>query len=361
MQLKKNDKYYVVCPTNVITGGPDALHQMVYYMTEQGFNCKIAYLADKKRGLKIPEPYQVYISDYTIFRNIKDITENTVIIPETFSFLARKFKHAKVYIWWLSVDNNTVDLSFTRRLIYFISSPFRILKHKTLYKSSVLSKISNTVFCHEYSFDNERENVAHLCASYYALDIIGNKTQRPVYKCIEPISFLFLEKYRNEKENCTRGDLILFNPKKSREIVNKLKLNYPLFEFMPLENLTQCELIETYKRSKLYIDFGPFPGAERIPKEAVLYGCLIITGRKGASNYYGDVPIPDYYKFKDDDLENIAMRINYCLNNYESCYHDFDKYRSIVLDLESNFKENLNYIFASNNYHPANEIVNDRN
>lgn len=347
MQLKMKKKYYVVCPSNVTTGGPDALHQMVYYMVKLGFNCQIAYLADTAKGLKIPEPYRIYINDFCLFKNVKDLEESNVIIPESFSFLSHKFKRAKLYIWWLSVDNNFVDFSWYRRIWYLCSSPFRVLKHKELYSCSVLTKIKNTLLCHDYSFENERENIIHLCASYYALDVVSKKTQRKVYKCIEPISYIFLDRFAKDPRNEIRDDTILYNPKKSKLIVERLKKKYPLFEFRPLENMTQLQLIESYKKAKLYIDFGPFPGAERIPKEAVLYGCTIITGRHGASNFYGDVPIPDKYKFSDDDLENIVSMINLCLTEYDSCYHDFDEYRSTVLALESNFEKALNMIFNS--------------
>lgn len=348
MQLKKEKRYYVVCPSNATTGGPDALHQMVYYMVKQGFNCKIAYLADTINGLEIPEPYRIYINDMYLFKNVKDVEENNVIIPESLSFLSHKFKKANVYIWWLSVDNNLVDFSWYKRVFYLFTSPLRILKHKQLYKCSVFTKIINTMLCREYSFNNERENVIHLCASYYALDIIGRKTQKKVNKCIEPISYIFLDKYKKEIIECIRNDTILYNPKKSGLIVEKLKQRYPSYEFKPLVNMTQQQLIEAYKKAKLYIDFGPFPGAERIPKEAVLYGCTIITGRRGASNYHGDVPIPDKYKFmNDNDLENIASMINFCLKNYDLCYPDFDEYRSTVLALESNFEKAINTIFNS--------------
>ena len=340
-------KYYVVCPSNVTTGGPDALHQMVYYMVKQGFDCQIAYLADTTKGLNIPDPYRIYINDFCLFKNVRDREENNVIIPETFSFLSHKFKKARLYIWWLSVDNNFVDFSWYKRIWYLFSCPGRIFKHKELYKCSAYTKIKNTLFCHEYSFENEGKNITHLCASYYALDVVSKKTQRKVYKCIEPISCIFLDKFNKESRNDIRQDVILFNPKKSRSIVEKLHEKYPIYKFKPLEKMTQSQLIESYKKAKLYIDFGPFPGAERIPKEAVLYGCLIITGRHGASNFYGDVPIPDKYKFFDDDLERIVLMINRCLTEYSSCYHDFDEYRATILALEPNFEKSLNIIFNS--------------
>ena len=317
-------------------------------MNKQGFECKMAYVADTQKGLKIPEPYQVYIHDFCLFKNIEDVEENNIIVPEIFAFLSKKFNKAKVYIWWLGVANYYVDRSWVRRMLYLLTLPLSIIRHREFYKASIISKVVSTITRKQYSFTNEGDNISHLCASYYALDFIGNKTKKKVYKCIEPISLLFLNKYKNEASSSIRDDRILYNPRRSEDIVKKIEQNHPSYEFMPLENLTQSQLIDTYKKAKLYIDFGPFPGAERIPKEAVLYGCLIITGRHGASNYHGDVPIPDNYKFADDnDLEKILSQIDFCLNNYDSCYHDFDEYRSTVLALESNFEKSLELIFNS--------------
>ena len=61
--------------------------------------------------------------------------------------------------------------------------------------------------------------------------------------------------------------------------------------FIPLKGYNQKELISLFRESMVYMDFGFFPGAERLPKEAVINGCLIITGRNGASDFHGDVHI----------------------------------------------------------------------
>ena len=71
-------------------------------------------------------------------------------------------------------------------------------------------------------------------------------------------------------------------------------------------------------------------------QEAVLFGCAIITGKRGASGFHGDVPIPDEYKFGDpvSQIDEIVAKIRYVLDNYENVYSDFDEYRETVLNLE---------------------------
>jgi len=44
---------------------------------------------------------------------------------------------------------------------------------------------------------------------------------------------------------------------------------------------------------KLYVDFGKHPGKDRMPREAAVHGCCIITGRRGAAGNPFDIPIPN--------------------------------------------------------------------
>ena len=55
--------------------------------------------------------------------------------------------------------------------------------------------------------------------------------------------------------------------RKYNHILDKVSKVAPELKFEALRGLTQEQLIEKYETSKLYIDFGAFPGAERIPEE----------------------------------------------------------------------------------------------
>ena len=85
-----------------------------------------------------------------------------------------------------------------------------------------------------------------------------------------------------------------------------------------------------------------------MPKEAVLFGCLIITGRKGASNFYNDVMIDDKYKFNEDKdkIGEIINLIKDMLAHYEKYVPDFKVYKNHVLSLENCFESDINKIFS---------------
>ena len=82
------------------------------------------------------------------------------------------------------------------------------------------------------------------------------------------------------------------------------------------------------QRSKIYIDFGPHPGMDRIPREAALAGCLVITNSEGAAGFQSDVPILPKYKVKDFDAFKIIRLIERCIDEFERCSEeDFEPYR----------------------------------
>lgn len=342
---------YVICPEKLVTGGPDALHQMVFYLNDVGVQAKIAYITSKKReDVVIPQPYRVYIKDFVLEKDIEDSINNIIVIAETFTRERKRFHNAQVFIWWLSVDNS-LFWNFSKKIFILATLPLRwLIKHK-LYKNQIKFIVQSILRKEIYSFHSESQNVSHICASYYAYNFISHKSRRKISLCIEPISKLFLNIFFNELKTISkgnRGNTILYNPKKGyTHIINKINKLVPELKFEPLESLTQQQLIDKYKTSKLYIDFGTFPGAERIPKEAVLFGCAIITGKRGASGFYEDVPIPEEYKFgsPEKQIKDIAEKIKFVLNNYEQVYSDFDEYRNTVLNLEGNFIKSLKEIF----------------
>lgn len=349
MEMKSRyNKIYILCPANCVTGGPDALHQIVFYLNRLGINSTIAYVANADCKIEIPIPYRIYTDSFITKEEIVDDEKNAIIIPETYSYMAKEYKKAEVFIWWLSVDNNTKYTSYLNKLLFCLTFPLRyIVKNKT-YRGNAKKIFCDRIKKKKYCFSKEQANISHMCASFYALDYVGARSQRPVYKAIEPISKNILEHYNEHKDDLSlenRSDVILFNPKKSGKFINKLIKKYSDLSFLPLTGLSQDELIEKYKTSKLFIDFGPFPGAERMPKEAVLYGCAIITGKHGASALHSDVPINGEYKLIEKNHKAVYEKIKHVLDHYIELYSDFNEYREVVLNLEAGFIDSLKELF----------------
>lgn len=55
--------------------------------------------------------------------------------------------------------------------------------------------------------------------------------------------------------------------------------------WVPLIGMTTEEMRSCMSKSKVYIDFGNHPGKDRIPREAAISGCIVITGKRGAAAF----------------------------------------------------------------------------
>ena len=336
-------RVYVVSPSYLISGGPDALHQMVYYLRNIGIEADIVYFDLRKKVYKIPPVYSRYTNDYLLLKDIVDDKENVVILPETLYFLKDNFKHLQIYVWWLSVNNNT-DTSIKQKLGKLWSKLNPSVVIKLLKRKNKLETFKS--FLNNKKIDFSDKHIKHLCASYYAYDYVNNINKTSASLLIEPISLSFLQK-SNADNIHNRENIILYNPKKNLAFTKQIIKCCKNYTFLPLKGYNQDQLIELYQRATLYIDFGFFPGAERIPKEAVMNGCNIITGLNGASAFYNDVPIPSDYKIAStkENIPLIKEKIDYMMSHYKDCFHDFDAYRNHINRLEDCFIKDLEKLF----------------
>jgi hypothetical protein len=51
-----------------------------------------------------------------------------------------------------------------------------------------------------------------------------------------------------------------------------------------------------------YVDFGHLPGKDRLPREAAASGAVVFVRKAGAGRFADDFPIPDFFRFDDDDV-----------------------------------------------------------
>ena len=99
--------------------------------------------------------------------------------------------------------------------------------------------------------------------------------------------------------------------------------------------------------SMVYIDFGTHPGKDRLPREAAMCGCCVITGRKGSAAYAEDVTIPEEYKFTEgaEDIPRIIDAIRGCLTEFEKKQKLFEEYRKCIQEEKSVFRESVKQLF----------------
>lgn len=304
----------IASPTHIATGGTELLQQLCNSLRMIGADAYMYYFSPIE-NTPVEEKFSHYSNPYV--RSVDDVEENVLIVSETNIGILYRYHKCKKIIWWLSVDNyygTKVKLSTKYKLLSFIN-PLLIRK--------VLNCVQS-----EY-------------AREYLIDDIS----------VDPNKIMYLSDYISEKyvaeadEFMERDNIIVYNPKKGLEFTKKLMASISNYVWVPLINLTEDQMISTIKRSKVYVDFGNHPGKDRIPREAALLGCCIITGKRGAAGNSIDVPIPSRYKFDEDEIDSISERINECMTDYIRVSKDFDKYREIILNEKKEFKNDTIKLF----------------
>ncbi|MGC9151782.1 MAG: hypothetical protein ACP5F6_08490 [Microbacter sp.] len=296
-------------------------------MEQTGFNSFLVYF-DIKEGIPLtPERYKIYQPKFKHKDEIEDIESNSLIAAESFSIQLNNYTKIKKYIWWLSV-------SYADR-----SPQSNIRKIKNLIKVTLRLREKPT-----NHFNFSIQDCINLCGSKYAYQFLEKRGIKNVKYLIEPISKPFLETPTNN--HYERNNIILYNPAKPSKTMKKL-LDHNKFNFKLLQGYNTSELSELYQKAKLYIDFGLFGGPERMPKEAVYFGCTILVGKRNAAKNNYDVAIPNKYKIKKiDDLQKIEKRINYMLNHYDQNIDDFKPFQNQIRNLENNFIQQIAKIFT---------------
>ncbi len=167
----------------------------------------------------------------------------------------------------------------------------------------------------------------HFVQSYYAFDYVKGTLSIPASRLFYLSDYLNTVSLNIAGDN-QRDDIVLFNPRKGYERTSELiKSSDYCIKWQALSGLVPEDIPKVLQRAKVYIDFGNHPGKDRFPREAVLCGCRVITGRKGAASNNKDVPISDNLKVSDD-LEDgrIIDLINGLIQNYdktEELYNDY--------------------------------------
>ena len=334
IKLNKDSKIYILCPAAIQTGGPESVHLLCENLLERSFDCNIVYLAHSYPGGKghpghgpidrsddwqnyivtdncKPKSYEVYNTRCT--NEIEDDSNNLLITLEIFTNALEKYQNIQKSIWWLASrisDDNTYE---DYKWFDFSSNP----------------------------------DVYHFYNSNFAEFMMFFTGAQYFYRLQTYVNTDYNNNYDNQK-----SDIIAYNPKKGMEHLSKIIMSAPKgkggFTFVPIKDMNRSEVKELLGSAKVYIDFGHHPGRERLPREAVLSGCCIITSFRGSARFHQDVPISNEYKFDCDELDinSILVLIKDCFDNYTKRKKDFETHRRILLNNKSQFEIDVDNIFG---------------
>jgi len=337
--ISNQTKYYVHCPAGLVTGGAELLHQLVDFLRKNGKDAYIVYSGEKEH--LIPTDYEMY--NIKISESIENDPSNIEIFNE--SEVTDIFDHNKTqkFLWWLSVDFfflsskgkiSLVDLFYWNKIIFLRQLCWRFYQlFKNMYKFekkiSIKKIISSGIFC---GYQSE----------YIQSFLLSRNFER-----IVPLTDYINTEYFSKNSLPPKENIILYNPKKGMDFTKKIIAAAPELRWIPIQNMTRIEVIQLMQRSKVYIDFGNHPGKDRLPREAAISKCCIITGKRGAASFFEDVPIPQEYKFDDktNNIPKIVATIKNVFLNYETEINKFNYYRNQIKKERFLFEQQASNIF----------------
>lgn len=283
-----------ICPAHIATGGTEGIHHLVSEMNKnENIDAQILYVGTNLNHPQ-PEVYKKYDSPYvTTFPNEYD----AVIFPEIYAneVIKTAYQNKITAVNWQGID------------VYDWHTP---IKERGLFLKN--------------------KNTIHITMSEYGMEHLRNLGLNPI-KISDCINDDYLQQFNEEFE---RNDVVLYNPveiKLTQFQKNIMRVCESRgIKFLPLTGYSQEQLINIFRHSKLYIDFGVFSGRERLPREAVMCGCCILTSKSGTAGYYRDNAILEKYKL--DNVDEAIYTIDYILKNYAVCKSDFDEYRQLMYE-----------------------------
>lgn len=290
-------KFKIACPHNTVTGGIELLHQVAAELNKyDGVTAELWYLADRN-VYKIPDDYSKYGN--VVNNAIQD--DDILIFPEIWARFAADYGRNRRCIYWEGVD------------AYFAHNP-------NWFEFADVLHIYQSEYAHRFLIDTLKiENVLEITDyvndDFLNCDISGKRDQ-----------------------------IVLYNPVKGMEFTEKLIRLAKDLTFIPITGMTRAQIIGLMRRSMVWIEFGSFPGKDRLPREAGACGMCVVTGTHGSARYHKDLAIPDEYKFPDTnnaDLGPIIEKIRTIMADFESHSKDFDGYRKRLKQEKQQFESGI--------------------
>ena len=309
---------YILCASGSKTGGPECLHQFGQALIANGAEVYMSYIPDET-GNGTNE----FFSNYDVpYRKPVDDADNVIVVPENSTYLAKRFPKSKKAIFWLSVDNylgrkrKSVRVDWYRRIRSLTTGRIRLGAMKSF---------------------------LHISQSHYATEFLS-KHGLDSMEVGDYLNDDFFQEVANvAKQKYEKFDQVAFNPKKGGKYIDLISDRNPRLKFVPIIDMTRDEVVTTLSKSKMYIDLGQHPGKDRIPREAAILGCCVLTSKRGSAANDEDVPIPPEYKYdlNRNALRKIPGQIGKAFDDYAGESFKFEAYRARIRNEKNSFFEGV--------------------
>ncbi len=320
-------------------GGGETLHQLVDSLNRQGYDAYVIYPDDGRDSI-VPEMRKYNVK---LALRIEDISNNILICPEMYTSYMRKYNSVTKVIWFLSKEYYLESLPEYKTSKVLKKNKLPIILFPLVF-CAVLLKTESSLFSYKLSSGKVKYFLYNVESAKNLIIEMSKGEYYAQYLCgpVNDIYFENLDVVSNQKEK-----IVAYNPRKSTDFMNSV-IDYfggkrPEIEFIPIQNMNQQEVKKLLNRASVYMDFGTFPGPERIPREAVMMKCNIVTSVLGCAANQDDVPINKKYKFSFEqaNLPFIYDTVCELVDNYENHVQEFDEYRNKVMNQKLFFDHNV--------------------
>ena len=332
-------EFYFLCARGT-HGGPEALHQIVDKINTVTKNK--AYITYFQKDFVKEEKFKSFNVNYLHIKDVPDVDSVVLCATETNTYFFRRFKNTKKVMVWLSLYHylrniKESEYTFIERCKYLYSlNKYPWPAYPLYYLRDLLQNKKH------FRFD--MQDVIHTYNCEYVAEYLRNNG-------VKENEMLFLDgpirtEYFQEMHAEEKKHIVAYNPAKGAEqyapaVIEEMKKLDSTIEFIAISGLTVQQVKDALLKAKVYLDFGFFPGPEKLVKEAALCGCNIITSDRGAAKNDVDILIPKEFKFdmEKDDYKDIACLAYDMLKNYQNYIEMFDGYRNKIKTLSDNFEQ----------------------
>jgi len=345
---------YIATPAKAYTGGPTALFQLCNAL-RRSFNVDsyIAFYNMKSGEDPVHKNYRKFQCPWIPIDKVNDNRDNTLIVPETATYLLPKFRKVKKVIYWLAVDNyilanclNKKNLGFQFIWFYLKNYPsdifttiFRYRHYFRFYLNSFYASYVDDIIKRGTVYIPKAD--LHIAQSNYAMNFLekyANINYDNIVLVREPIEeeFLTIGKKIDLKR---KRNIVVWNSRKAYPIAPKLvELLKKKFVVVRLDNVGRNNMINILSVSKIFIDIGFHPGRDRPLREAIALGNLVLINDHGGYHFREDSLVPTKFKLQCSldylckiNLKEIYENIVLWINDFDQYFKELGEARKYVL------------------------------
>jgi hypothetical protein len=319
-------RVFIYTPIGINTGGPEALYQLADGLKNLGIQTFLVPTMETVHNstCEVFSQYEAHIYTGNTFK-----PNDILIVPESVERLPNRLVNSfrnNLVIYWLSVDyavyKGLRDFEANNYCYHTSWSSSRSAPNQLRAVQSSVREISSHLrlslkvvallrrFAELYGRVSSKQlsdyrDYIHIAQSKYAQDLVSKEFGVECFLLNEYVTKRVVGNKRNPLSLTNQRKLVAYNPRKGLDLLQKLMMQLGEdIEFVPISGLNKSQVQETLMHADLYIDFGHFPGRDRIPRESLLCGTPILIAMRGAARNEEDFKIMSFYKI---DLHQMSV------------------------------------------------------